>query len=231
MVLGPLVGMPIPLLPLQILWLNLVTDGLPAMALAVEPAEPGVMQRPPTALGESLLGSDRGRRIVTRGAALTVLDARPRLPAVGRRRRRLADGAVHDDRVRRARGGFAMRSERVSLGRLGFFTNPSAGRSGRRHDRPPGRAGRGGAAARRVRSRAAGSWTLGADRGARLVLLRIRRAREGVGEEASRLGRIGGGCRRDPSPQSTVPPGGPVLYEDLRPQSTSRGQPGSRLVT
>ena len=48
-------------LPLQILWLNLVTDGLPAIALAVEPAEPGVMRRPPTPLGESLLGSDRGR--------------------------------------------------------------------------------------------------------------------------------------------------------------------------
>ena len=43
MVLGPVAGMPIPLLPLQILWLNLVTDGLPAMAMAVEPAEPAVM--------------------------------------------------------------------------------------------------------------------------------------------------------------------------------------------
>ena len=70
-------GMPIPLLPLQILWLNLVTDGLPAMALAVEPAERGVMQRPPTPLGESLLGSDRGLRILMRGAALTCSWASP----------------------------------------------------------------------------------------------------------------------------------------------------------
>jgi Ca2+-transporting ATPase len=73
MILAPLAGMPIPLLPLQILWLNLATDGLPAMALAVEPREPGVMQRQPTPLGESLLGADRGRRIVRRGAGLTVL--------------------------------------------------------------------------------------------------------------------------------------------------------------
>jgi Ca2+-transporting ATPase len=47
MLLGPLFGMPLALLPLQILWMNLVTDGLPALALTVEPAEKNVMRRPP----------------------------------------------------------------------------------------------------------------------------------------------------------------------------------------
>jgi P-type Ca2+ transporter type 2C len=47
MVLGPLMGMPLPLLPLQILWINLVTDGLPGLALAIEKSERDTMRRPP----------------------------------------------------------------------------------------------------------------------------------------------------------------------------------------
>jgi Ca2+-transporting ATPase len=47
MLLAPFLGMPLPLLPLQILWVNLVTDGLPGLALALEPAERNTMSRPP----------------------------------------------------------------------------------------------------------------------------------------------------------------------------------------
>lgn len=47
MIAGPLMGMPLPLYPLQILWVNLLSDGLPAVALAVEPGEPDIMERPP----------------------------------------------------------------------------------------------------------------------------------------------------------------------------------------
>lgn len=58
MLLGPLFGMPLPLLPLQILWMNLVTDGAPALALGVEPAEKNVMQRPPHAQASGIFGRE-----------------------------------------------------------------------------------------------------------------------------------------------------------------------------
>lgn len=53
-VFAPVLGLAVPLLPTHILWINLVTDGLPGIALASEPAEGGVMQRPPRSPNESL---------------------------------------------------------------------------------------------------------------------------------------------------------------------------------
>ena len=52
--LAPFIGLPLPLLPIQILWMNLVTDGIPGLTLAAEPAESDVMRRPPRPPAESI---------------------------------------------------------------------------------------------------------------------------------------------------------------------------------
>lgn len=59
-----LLGLPLPLLPVQLLWINLVTDGLPALALVVDPVDPDVLTRPPRPPDEPLLGRREWRRVV-----------------------------------------------------------------------------------------------------------------------------------------------------------------------
>jgi Ca2+-transporting ATPase len=59
------------LLPLQLLWINLVTDGLPALALGVDPSEAGVMDRPPRDARESILSAGAQLQIVWQGAVMT----------------------------------------------------------------------------------------------------------------------------------------------------------------
>ena len=58
--IAPLLGLPIPLLPIHLLWVNLATDALPALALSAEPAEGDVMQRPPRHPQESIFASGLG---------------------------------------------------------------------------------------------------------------------------------------------------------------------------
>ncbi len=64
MLVAPFLGMPLPLLPLQILWINLTTDGLPALALGVEPAERHVMGRPPYSPKEKIFSRGLGWNII-----------------------------------------------------------------------------------------------------------------------------------------------------------------------
>jgi P-type Ca2+ transporter type 2C len=64
MLLGPFLGMPLALLPLQILWINLVTDGFPALALGVEKAERNTMSRPPYHPDESIFSAGIGIHIL-----------------------------------------------------------------------------------------------------------------------------------------------------------------------
>ncbi|MFI2368079.1 cation-translocating P-type ATPase [Streptomyces sp. NPDC018833] len=68
MLLGPFLGMPLPLLPAQILWINLLTHGLPGVALGAEPVDPHTMRRPPRPPSESVLGAGLWPRILFMGA-------------------------------------------------------------------------------------------------------------------------------------------------------------------
>ncbi|MBI3306752.1 MAG: cation-translocating P-type ATPase [Candidatus Omnitrophica bacterium] len=73
--LAPFLGLPIPLLPIQILWINLLTDGLPGLALAAEPAEKNVMERPPRPPQEGVFAHGLGIHVIWVGifmAALTL---------------------------------------------------------------------------------------------------------------------------------------------------------------
>lgn len=72
MFLATLFGMPLPLLPIQILWVNLVTDGLPAMALGLEPPEPGIMDRNPRPKSEGVFANKLGLIIIGRGIYIGV---------------------------------------------------------------------------------------------------------------------------------------------------------------
>jgi Ca2+-transporting ATPase len=64
MLLAPFFGMPLPLTALQILWINLVTDGLPGLALSVEPTEKDTMKRPPIDIKKSIFSDGLSTHIV-----------------------------------------------------------------------------------------------------------------------------------------------------------------------
>jgi Ca2+-transporting ATPase len=73
MLFGPLVGLVVPLLPAQILWINLLTHGLPGVAMGAEPAEAGIMRRPPRSPQEFVLGGGLWRQIAWTGVLIAVV--------------------------------------------------------------------------------------------------------------------------------------------------------------
>ncbi|MBI3968989.1 MAG: cation-translocating P-type ATPase [Chloroflexi bacterium] len=125
MLVGPLLGLPLPLQPLQILWMNLVTDGLPALALGVEPAEVDVMRRPPQAATESIFGRGMVPFIVVVGVIASLVSTGVGLVAYTR-------GDPHWQTLLFTTLIFAqlalalgMRSETSALWTIGLRSNPS----------------------------------------------------------------------------------------------------------
>jgi Ca2+-transporting ATPase len=120
-----LAGLPLPLLPLQILWINLITDGLPALALVMEPPDPEVLRRPPRAPDEPMLGRPQWRLILLTGAILaaTILG----LFAWSVRHHDLGESrtlAFATLVVGHTLMSIAFRNEAKTLWELGPFTNP-----------------------------------------------------------------------------------------------------------
>lgn len=126
MLVATLLGWPAPLLPIQLLWINLVTDGMPALALSLEPPEPGIMDRPPRKPGESILSWSVGFTIVFQGLliGLTGLAAFAfdflRHADVERARAMTFCVVVYAELFR----ALASRSERLTIWKLGIATNP-----------------------------------------------------------------------------------------------------------
>ncbi|MGW5670006.1 HAD-IC family P-type ATPase [Micromonospora sp. NPDC003776] len=73
MLLGPLFGLAVPLLPAQILWVNLLTHGVPGVALGAEPAEPDILRRAPRSPQESVLGAGLGRDVLVTGGLIAAV--------------------------------------------------------------------------------------------------------------------------------------------------------------
>jgi Ca2+-transporting ATPase len=123
MLLAPFLGMPLPLLPLQILWMNLVTDGLPALALGVEPAEFDTMQRPPYPPGESIFARGMARQIIWVGLLMGLISL-----GVGFKYWRENDPAwqtivFSTVTLSQMANVLAVRSERQSVFQIGLFSN------------------------------------------------------------------------------------------------------------
>src|SRR5690625_773725 len=73
MLVAMLLALPLPLVPVQILWVNLVTDGLPAMALGLDPPEKDVMNQAPRNPKESIFARRLGTKIITRGIMIGIV--------------------------------------------------------------------------------------------------------------------------------------------------------------
>ncbi|GAB4516316.1 MAG: cation-translocating P-type ATPase [Anaerolineae bacterium] len=126
--LTQLLGMPLPLNTLQILWMNLVTDGLPALALSVEKGEPNTMKRPPYAPNEGIFARGLGWYLIRVGmliAAVTLVVAL--LVEAPAETTASVWGTMIFTTLTLSQMGHALaiRSERESVFKLGLFSNPA----------------------------------------------------------------------------------------------------------
>ncbi|MDD2932410.1 MAG: HAD-IC family P-type ATPase [Methylotenera sp.] len=121
--LAPFLGLPIPLLPTHILWINLVTDGLPALALTAEPAERSVMRRPPRPPQESLFSHGMWQHMIWVGLLMAGLTLFAQAWAYHTGSSHWQTMAFTVLTLSQLAHVMAIRSEKESLFSIGIFSN------------------------------------------------------------------------------------------------------------
>lgn len=121
--LAPFLGLPIPLLPIHILWINLITDGLPGLAFAAEPAEPGIMQCPPRPPEENIFAHGMWQHIVWVGLFIGGISIAAMAWAISREVAYWQTVVFTVLTVSQLFHSLAVRSESTSLFRIGLFSN------------------------------------------------------------------------------------------------------------
>lgn len=123
LLMGPVLGMPIALLPIHILWINLVSDGLPAIALSFEKAEKNIMHRPPRPPQQTVFANEQGAHMIWVGMLMATV-------ALSMQAWAIAEGLHWQTMVfnvlclSQMAHVVAIRSQHQSVFRIGLFSNP-----------------------------------------------------------------------------------------------------------
>ncbi len=125
MLLAPLLGLPVPLTPLQILWINLVTDGLPGLALGVEPAEPETMRRPPHPPQESVFARGLWQYIIWVGVLMGLVSLAVEFWGLGTGKAAWRTMVFTTLCLAQMGNALAIRSEKHPLLTIGLLSNPA----------------------------------------------------------------------------------------------------------
>ncbi len=125
LLLAPLMGLPLPLLPLHILWINLVTDGLPGLALSAEPAERDVMRRRPRPPEESIFAHGMAMHILWVGLLIGALTLATQAWTWSRGQAQWQTMVFTVLVFAQLFHCLGIRSERFSLFSIGLFSNPA----------------------------------------------------------------------------------------------------------
>ncbi|VEB29819.1 cation efflux transporter [Legionella pneumophila] len=120
-----LIGWPLPLLPIQLLWINLVTDGLPAIGLATDMSEPGILNRPPRATQKSMMDMAFFKRVTFVGClkALVILSVFAYEYLIDKDLIQAQDAAFSVLVTAELLWAFGARSDTKNIWQVGLFSN------------------------------------------------------------------------------------------------------------